>query len=44
MSQDMDKLLSWSVCSVLLHKVHPYYMPTKQDTNPRNNNSHIEPI
>ena len=24
---------SWSVCSVLQRKVHPYHMPTKQDTN-----------
>ena len=25
---------SWSVCSVPWHKVHPYHMPAKQDTNP----------
>ena len=24
---------TWSVCSVQRCKVHPYYMPTKQDTN-----------
>ena len=24
---------SWSVCSAPWHKVYPYYMPTKQDTN-----------
>ena len=40
----MDELPSWSVCSALQRKVHPYHMPAKQDTNHPNNNGHIKPV
>ena len=42
-SQDTDKLPSWSVYIVPWCKVHPYHIPTKQDTNPCNNGQ-VKPV